>query len=132
MRKTMKKVVLALVGIAISSVSYAQQNPIALAVESYKFIEANELKLQGAITSGSKADFDRFIWTPTLEQFRKWPDIANDQYSKYRPCQFALDSFRVYSEDQFKASGKLDKKNPQFSDFISRKRECAALLKGKV
>jgi hypothetical protein len=128
----MKNLLAILVGTAIAGMAYAQQSPVDLAVESYKFIETSEMKLQGAINGGSKADYDRFIWKPTLEQFEKWPSMEKEQYNKYRPCQFALDSFRVYSEDQFKASGKLDKKHPQYRDFMTRKRECAALLKGKV
>jgi hypothetical protein len=127
----MKKLAAALT-LVFYGFAHAQQNPIDLAIETYKFLETNELKLQSAINGGSKADYDKFIWMPTLEQLRKWPKLDNEAYSKYTSCRLAVDSFRVYSEDQFKVGGKMDKSRPFYRDYFGKKKECAALLKGKV
>lgn len=116
----------------VATTAHAEQSPQDLAIESYKFLESYEAMLQGAINSGSKADFDRFIWQPAIVQLKKWPAMTNEIHAKYRACQWALDSFRVYSEDQFKAAGKLEKTHPQYRDYFKRKRECASVLKGKV
>lgn len=126
-----KKLTALLLAMCATSVN-AQQSPVDLAVESYKFIVSYESMLQGAINSGSKADYNRFIWKPALEQFQKWPPLSNEVFAKYRACQWAVDSFRVYSQDQFNAGGKLDKAHSQYRDFIGRKRDCASALKGKV
>lgn len=111
---------------------YAEQSPVELAIETYKFIDTYESMLQGAINSGSKADYNRFIWQPTLAQIEKWPPLERTTFDKYRACQWAVDSFRVYSQDQFDAAGKMDKTRPHYREFVTRKRECAATLKGRL
>lgn len=111
---------------------YAQQSPMDLAIETYKAINSYESMLQGAINSNSKENYNRFIWQPTITQFQKWPPTTDTNFNKYRSCQWAIDSFRVYSQDQFYAAGKLGESTPSYRDFINRKRECASKLKGKI
>lgn len=129
----MKKSVFSALTLVLSVTAQAQQKPVDLAVETYKFMETGEMKLQGAVNGRvSEGDYNRFIWQPALDQFHQWPSLGNEAFSKYRPCQFAVDAFRVYSEDQFGASGQMDKNRPSYKDYFSKKKECAALLKGKV
>ncbi|WP_431798057.1 hypothetical protein SGO26_30190 (plasmid) [Cupriavidus metallidurans] len=129
----MKKIYVIALAFAFSAAAHAaEQRPLELAIESYKFLQTTEMMLQGAINGGSKADYQRFIWKPTLDQFQKWPPLTEEAYGKYRPCQFAVDAFRVYSEEQFKARGTMDKNRPYYKDYFARKQECATLLKGKV
>lgn len=58
--------------------------------------------------------------------------MDNQAFDKYRPFQFAVNAFRVYSEDQFNATGKMDKNRPAYKEYLAKNKECAALPKGKV
>ena len=95
-----------------------------LAKDSYQFLVSHESLLDGAIRSGQKDDYKRFIWNPTMEFFRRWPSLGDAEYDRYRRCQFALDSFRVYSEDQFNAAGKLQKTALSAKDYFEQKDLC--------
>lgn len=92
--------------------AYAEQSPVDLAIQPYEFIDSYEAMLQGAINSASKADYNRFIWQPTLAQFQKWPPLEKTAFDIYRACQWAVNSFLVYSQDQFESAGKIDKARP--------------------
>lgn len=102
-----------------------------LAVESFKFLETKELMLTAAVRNADRGDYMRFIWTPTLQQFQKWPreEAASGDY---RDCYQALTAFQTYSDDQFKSGGKLAKSAPSAKPYFEHRAACARRLKGKV
>ena len=112
-----------------SSLSLASDKGLDLAVESYRFLQSYESLLDGAIKSGDPVDYNRFIFTPTLEQFRKWPRLGTDKvYDKYYMCHMALDDFRIYSDEQFHAGGALPKSALSFRKYAKKKKQCRASL----
>lgn len=99
-----------------------------LAKDSYSYLIGKESMLDGAIRSGSMDDFNRFIYQPTVDMMQRWPKVGDAAYDKQRRCHFALDAFRIYSEDQFKAGGKLTKDTGSFKAYLEQKAECKASL----
>jgi hypothetical protein len=81
--------------------------PLPLAKETADLIKSMESMLEGSIRSGDKNDFYRFVEKPVMDQMQKWPQVGTAGYDDYARCYFALDSFRVYAQDQFKARGAL-------------------------
>lgn len=122
---------LAAAAIAIFSQAAVAASPAEqLAIDSYRHMVSHESLLEGAIRSGDKRDFERFILRPTMDQMQRWPKMGDPAYDKYRRCQFALDGFRLYSEDQFQARGQLPKEKAK--DYFEQKVQCKQVLKGKV
>lgn len=103
-----------------------------LAVTTYQHLVSHESLLDGAIRSGDQRDFDRFIMRPTMALQDRWPKLGNPEYDKFFRCYFALDEFRLYSEDQFRAKGKLPKGSSQAKSYFAQKSLCKQALKGKV
>lgn len=117
------------VGLLATLGAEAAQSPKALAKDSLAFLNRMESMLQGSIRSGDAADLYRFVEQPTIEMMQKWPPMSNASYNDFRRCQFALDAFRSYAPDQFKARGKLPKSSVTYKDYLDQKRQCAALVK---
>lgn len=107
----------------------AADKGLALAIESYSFLKTYEAKLESAIRSGDPIKYNNFIFTPTLEQFRKWPRLGtDDKYDKYYMCRMALDGFRIWSDEQFHAGGVLPKSAQSARDYADKKKRCRASL----
>lgn len=109
--------------------AFADEAPKALAISTLETIERLNDLLPGAIRSGDSGDFSRFIEHPVIEKFNEWPSLENEQYNGYRRCQFALDAFRIYAGDQFKALGRLPDSATVTKDFLDQKRRCARAIK---
>lgn len=127
----MKGCAIAGITIAILAQTAVAASPAEqLAVDTYRHLVSYESLLDGAIRSGDKRDFDRFIQRPTVELMQRWPRLGDPAYDKFIACYFALDGFRLYSEDQFQARGQLPKAKAK--DYFERKGQCRQALKGKV
>lgn len=126
----MKKLVVILVVASLPAMeAHAAPKPKDLAKETTDMIVSMESMLQGSIRSGDKADFYRFVEKPVVDQLHKWPPVGTKGYDDFARCYFALDSFRVYAQDQFAARGKLPKSAPSFKDYLGQKKLCFAKMK---
>lgn len=103
-----------------------------LAVDTYKHLVSQESMLDGAVRSGDRNDFARFIWRPTSALIDKWPPMSVEGFDRFRRCQFAIIAFRTWSEDYFNAGGALPKTALSAKDYFEQKRQCKADLKGKI
>lgn len=104
-----------------------------LAVETYNHLVSYEGRLDAAIRSGDRDRFYRFVMNPTVDMRSRWPvPFEGDDYRKYARCYYALDGFRIYSEDQYKARGQMPKDNITARDYFDQKAQCKKALKGKV
>lgn len=103
-----------------------------LAIESYRHLVSYESLLDGAIRSGDRRDYQRFIEKPTRDMAARWPQLGNKEFDRYMRCAFALHAFVNYSEDQFKAAGKLPKDFVSAKDYFEQKNLCKKSLKGGV
>lgn len=124
----MKRIVISLAFSVFTIAAVAATPAEQLAKDSYSFVHSKESMLDGAIKSGTKDDYNRFIYQPTVALFQKWPKPGDVEFDKARRCQFALDAFRVYSEDQFNARGQLPKTAPSAKNYFDQKAQCKALL----
>lgn len=125
----MKQLSLAVLALTLSAPLMAAPKPKALAKETLQFINDMETNLQIAILDGDKYDFYNHIEKPTLAQAEKWPAVQTKGYIDYARCLFAVQDFRNYASDQFKAKGMLPKNTPTTKEFLRNKRECQAALK---
>ncbi|OHX20421.1 hypothetical protein [Chromobacterium sphagni] len=127
----MKYLSLAVLALPLSSPLMAapKSKPKALAQETLQFINDMEANLQIAIRIGDKYAFYDYIEKPTLAMADKWPAVGSKGYDDYVRCQFAVQDFRVYAQDQFKAKGMLPKNTPTTKEYLRNKRECQAALK---
>ena len=124
MRKGLLFGLLTMVWVPAMAATPAEQ----LAKDSYSYLVAKESMLDGAIRSGSKDDYNRFIYQPTVDMMQRWPKPGDAAFDALRRCQFALEAFRVYSEDQFKAGGILPKASQTSKDYFDQKAQCKAAL----
>lgn len=122
----MKK--LLVIGVLLLSAQAMAQNGKELAQESMKTIESLETMLPAALTS-TKADLDRFIIKPARDQALKWPAMGNPAVDKYRRCEFALQDFQIWAQDQYRAGGKLPKDSPSAKAYSDSKKQCKSSLK---
>lgn len=123
-----KSALLLTVGLLATLGAEAAQSPKALAKETADMIVSMESVLQGSIRSGDAADFYRFVEKPVADLLQKWPPVGTAGYADYARCYFALDAFRPYAQDQFKARGALPKSSPSYKDYIGQKRLCFAKM----
>lgn len=107
----------------------APMKPKDLAKETADMIVSMESMLQGSIRSGDKDDLYRFVEKPVVDQMHKWPPVGTKGYDDYARCYFALDSFRVYAQDQFNARGNLPKTSLSLKDYLVQKKLCFAKIK---
>lgn len=119
----------ALLFVALSLPAAGADSPRRLAEESLVFIGRMEAMLDGAIRSGSPADYDRFVAQPTLAQLAKWPPPGDESYLRYRRCQFAVDAFRVYADESFKDGARIDAGRPPARDFAEQRALCKQSIK---
>lgn len=125
----MKKTILLALSLSLPLQALAAPKPRALAQESLDFVNRMEAMLQGSIRSGDRADLYRFVEKPTIDMMNKWPATGTAGYIDFARCQFALQDFRTYAQDQFAAGGRLPKSSPSYKDLLNSKRQCAAALK---
>ncbi|WP_440029846.1 hypothetical protein [Chromobacterium amazonense] len=125
----MKQLSLAALALILSAPLMAAPKPKALAKETLQFINDMEANLQIAIRSGDKYDFYNYIEKPTLAMADKWPAPNTNGYVDYVRCLHAVQDFRTYAQDQFKAKGMLPKNTPTTKEYLRNKRECQAALK---
>lgn len=121
-------VILAMVSLPVLAAP-APMKPKDLAKETADMIISMESMLQGSIRSGDKADFYRFVEKPVVDQMHKWPPVGTKGYDDYARCYFALDSFRVFAQDQFNARGLLSKTSLSFKDYLAQKKLCFSKIK---
>lgn len=118
-----------LAALVVSQSVMAASPPEQLAIETYRHLESHEALLDGAIRSGDRRDFERFIARPTQQLLERWPRMGDPAFDKFARCRFALDGFRVYAEDQFMARGQLTKdSNSSARDYFEQKDKCKNAL----
>ena len=101
-----------------------------LARDSLSFVGRMDALLDGAIRSGDRGDFDRFVFKPTVAQMERWPKAGTDgTYDAFRRCFFALDAFRTYAQNSFSGAARLDAKSPTAKDYAEQKKLCSAAVK---
>lgn len=110
----------------------AAENPEKLAIESYRHLVSAESLLDGAVRSGDRRDYIRFIWAPTTALIDRWPSPSTPGLDKHHRCHFALLSFRTWSDDHFSARGRLPGSSPSAKDYFDQRRLCRESLKGRV
>lgn len=118
-----------LAALVVSQSVMAASQPEQLAIETYRHLESHEALLDGAIRSGDRRDFERFISRPTQQLLERWPRLGDPAFDKFLRCRFALDGFRVYSEDQFNARGSLLRDMGSAFDYFDQKKKCEIALK---
>lgn len=121
-----------LLALTVYQSAFAASQAEQLAIDSYRHLESHEALLDGAIRSGDRRDFERFIARPTQQIIERWPRMGDPSFDKFIRCRFALDGFRVYSEDQFKAGGRLNKTSGQSKDYFEQKAECKKVLAKRI
>ncbi|MGC0154017.1 hypothetical protein ACPRNU_16280 [Chromobacterium vaccinii] len=127
----MKQLLLVVLALILSAPLMAapKAKPKALAQETLQFINDMETNLQITIRNGDKHDFYNYIEKPTLAMADKWPATGTKGYVDYARCQFAVQDFRIYAQDQFKAKGMLPKNTPTTKEYLRNKHECQISLK---
>jgi len=118
--------------VAFSAPALAADKGLELAKESYEFLQDYEGRLNIAIRSGDPIKYNKYIFTPTLEQFRRWPKLGDERYDKYFMCRMALDAFRIWSDEQFHAGGALPKSASSALDYVDKKQQCRSALGKKL
>lgn len=110
-----------------------QKSAEKLAVETYNHLVSYEGRLDAAIRSGDKDKFYRFVVNPMMDIRSRWPvPFEGDEYRKFVRCYYALDSFRLYSEERFKAGGHLSESNVTARDYFNQKALCKKSINGKT
>lgn len=122
----MKRSIIVLLTLSFPLVAAATPKPKQLAQDAVAFIKHMEYRLGRVIGEGNKVAFTKNVETPTRELVEKYPFTA---YGDYPRCQFMLDDFRIYAQDQFAAGGTLPKSAPSYKQYLGSKRQCAASLK---
>jgi len=121
-----------LAALVVSQSVMAASPPEQLAIETYRHLVSSEDLLQGAIRSGDKNDYQRFIWKPAVEMMRRWPEMGDPAFDKYARCRLAISQYLNYSEGQFNAAGKLPKSAMSSKDYFDQKKQCEKALKGRI
>lgn len=103
-----------------------------LALETYRHLVGSESMLDGAIRSGDRNDYNRFIRQPAADVLKRWPALGDPSIDAYARCRFAVAEYLNYSDDQFKAGGKLPKSADSSKTYFEQKAACKKALKGKV
>lgn len=123
---------LLLLAAVLSGPSIAADSGEQLAIDTYRHLVSSESLLDGAINSGARNDYTRFIWRPTVDVMQRWPAVGDPSIDKFARCRLAVSEYLNYSDDQFTAGGKLPKTAASAKSYFSNKAACKNLLKGKV
>jgi hypothetical protein len=76
----------------------ADQKPRELAMESYRFMDAAQGKLDNWIKNANKADYFSQFSNPAKTIAAKWPQPLKEEYYDYADCYFALDLLIRYTD----------------------------------
>jgi hypothetical protein len=76
----------------------ADQKPRELAMESYRFMEAAQGKLDSWIKNANKAEYFSQFSNPAKTIAAKWPQPLKEEYYDYADCYFALDLLIRYTD----------------------------------
>jgi hypothetical protein len=76
----------------------ADQKPRELAMESYRFMEGAQGKLDSWIKNANKADYFSQFSNPAKTIAAKWPQPLKEEYYDYADCYFALDLLIRYTD----------------------------------
>lgn len=99
-----------------------------LAKQTYSLVQERDAVLMQVIAAGTAKDYRHNIHQPIIQMVRKWPRFGDQRYDAFSPCRIMLDSFRHYSDAQFKAKGQLSKDSPLFKVYHSDLRSCQAMV----
>lgn len=80
------------------AVAQAEQKPRDLAMESYRFMEAAQRKLDIWVKNINKADYFTQFSNPAKTIAAKWPQPLKEEYYDYADCYFALDLLIRYTD----------------------------------
>lgn len=69
----------------------AEQAPRALAMESYRFMDAAQPRLTELFKSRNNTDYFAQFSSPAKAIIEKWPRPITEDYYDYADCNFALD-----------------------------------------
>lgn len=126
----MKKYLLTLLFLVASLPIVAAEKASDLARDTLNYVQSGENMLAGAIRNGSQSKFDQFVMVPTMDMMKRWPRLGESaEHDRLIFCYFALDAFRIYAEDQFKARGALPKTSSSDRLYREQKAKCSALVK---
>lgn len=99
-----------------------------LARQTYSLVQERDAVLMQVIAAGTAKDYRHNIQQPVVQMVRKWPRFGDQRYDAYSPCRIMLDSFRHYSDAQFKAKGQLAKDSTLTKLYHSDVRSCQAMV----
>ncbi|RXZ38537.1 hypothetical protein D9O50_03165 [Oxalobacteraceae bacterium CAVE-383] len=80
------------------AVAHAEQKPRDLAMETYRFMEAAQGKLDSWVKNVNKADYFAQFSNPAKTIAAKWPQPLKEEYYDYADCYFALDLLTRYTD----------------------------------
>jgi hypothetical protein len=83
---------------AMQSASAADQKPRELAMESYRFMDAAQGKLDTWIKNANKVEYFTQFSSPAKRIAAKWPQPFKEEYYDYADCYFALDLLIKYAD----------------------------------
>ena len=99
-----------------------------LARQSFSLVKERDAVLMQVIAAGTAKDYRHNIHQPIIQMVRKWPRFGDQRYDAFSPCRIMLDSFRHYSDAQFKAKGHLTEDSPLAKVYHSDLRSCQAMV----
>lgn len=94
--KTRKLFVAVLMLLPLSAM--ADQKPRDLAMESYRFMDAAQGKLDNWVKNANKGDYFTQFSSPAKTLAAKWPQPLKEEYYDYADCYFALDLLIRYAD----------------------------------
>lgn len=74
------------------------QKPRELAMETYRFMDAAQRKLDNWVKTANKADYFAEFSSPAKTIAAKWPQPFKEEYYDYADCYFALDLLIRYAD----------------------------------
>lgn len=111
-----------------SSFAWSGDSGLELATETYRFLERGEALLSRVAAQSDRDAYAHEVWRPSQAIAQKWPPMGNEAVDRFRRCQFAMNAFLNYADDQFKAGGRLPKSTFSAKDYFDQKRQCKASL----
>jgi hypothetical protein len=84
--------------LAPATVQAADQKPRELAMETYRFLDAAQGKLDTWVKNANKADYFSQFSNPAKTIAAKWPQPLKEEYYDYADCYFALDLLIRYTD----------------------------------
>jgi hypothetical protein len=110
---------------ALPALALAEQKPRELAMESYRFMDASQGKLDSWVKNANKADYFTQFSNPAKTIAAKWPQPFKEEYYDYADCYFALDLMIRYADKAVVAKSSNDPvqaaRKTRFSNAL---REC--------